>query len=228
MLELPGQNRSLVVASIDANPYSQALAAKNLGADVLELRLDLLGIENLDEAIALTKQVSSINLPCIATNRIPEEGGCWASGEEKRLEILEGILPHVEAVDIEMCAPEKDRIIQKAKNENVTVIISSHFFDSTPPVDEIINIYRIGNEAGADITKIATMPKSPKDVLKLLEAANAVEGTVCAIAMGKVGTYSRVIGGLYGSVLTYGCIGKPVAPGQLRIDKLKAAMEMLV
>ncbi len=227
MLELPEQNRSLIVASIDGKPYSQALAAKNLGADVLELRLDLLGISSLNEAIALTEQISSIKLPCIATNRIPAEGGCWPGGEEDRLEILEGILPHVAAVDIEMCAPEKDRIVKKAKNEHTTVIISSHFFDNTPSVEEISTLFKRGNEAGADITKIATMPQSPKDVLKLMEAANAAEGAVCAIAMGKVGTFSRVVGGLYGSVLTYGCIGKPVAPGQLRIDKLKAAMEML-
>lgn len=228
MLELPGQNRSLVVASIDANPYSQALAAKNLGTDVLELRLDLLGIDSLDAAISLTEQVSCIGVPCIATNRIPAEGGCWGGREEDRLEILEAILPHLDAVDIEMCAPGKDRIIKKAKSNQTTVIISSHFFDNTPPVEEISELFRKGKEAGADITKIATMPHSPSDVLKLLEAANSADSPVCAIAMGKIGSYSRVVGGLYGSVLTYGCIGKAVAPGQLRIDRLKAAMEMLL
>jgi len=228
MLALPGQNRSLVVASIDGNAYSQALAAKNLGADVLELRLDLLGIESLEDAISLTEQVSCIGLPRIATNRIPAEGGCWSGREEHRLEILEGILPHVEAVDIEMCTSEKDRIINRAKSEQTTVIISSHFFDNTPPVEKINEFFRRGKEAGADITKIATMPQSPLDVLKLMEAANNAGSPVCAIAMGKTGSYSRVVGGLYGSVLTYGCIGKPVAPGQLRVDKLKAAMEMLL
>ncbi|MBP2030105.1 3-dehydroquinate dehydratase-1 [Methanohalophilus levihalophilus] len=228
MLELPGQNRSLVVASIDANPYSQALAAKNLGADVLELRLDLLGIDSLNAAIALTEQVSCIGLPCIATNRIPTEGGCWAGEEEDRLEILEGILPYVEAVDIEMCAPEKERIIKAAKRNQTTTIVSSHFFESTPSVAEIRELFNKGRELGADITKLATMPQSPTDVLKLLEAANSADSPVCAIAMGKIGSYSRVVGGLYGSVLTYGCIGKAVAPGQLRVDKVKSAMEMLL
>ncbi|MDK2891952.1 type I 3-dehydroquinate dehydratase [Methanohalophilus sp.] len=228
MLELPKHNRALIVASIDNNPYSQALAAKNLGADVLELRMDLLGIDSVDAAILLREQVSCIGLPCIATNRIRSEGGHWGGNEESRLEILEGILPYVDAVDIEMSVPEKNRIIKSAKSNHVTVIISSHFFDSTPPMEKINEIFRKGHKAGADITKIATMPKSPSDVLKLLEAANSADSPVCAIAMGKIGSYSRVVGGLYGSVLTYGCIGKAVAPGQLRIDKLKAAMEMLL
>lgn len=228
MLPLPRQNRALIVASIDNNPESQALAAKALGADVLELRLDLLRIENADDAISLVKQVSATGLACIATNRIPAEGGCWQGDEDVRLGMLEEILLHVDAVDIEMCVAERDRIIKRAKKEQTTVILSSHFFESTPSTRKLIGLFRKGKEAGADIVKIAAMPQSSSDILRLMEAAQSADSPVCAISMGKIGCYSRVVAPLYGSVLTYGCIGKPVAPGQLRIDRLKTAMEMLL
>jgi 3-dehydroquinate dehydratase-1 len=228
MLRLPPQNHALIVASIDRNPRQQALAAKTLGADVLELRLDLLGAGNPGEAISLIREVSHAGLLCIATIRIPAEGGRWDGDEAKRLKMFEAILPHVDAVDIEMCASGRDRLIDRAKREQVTVIVSSHFFEHTPPADKLAGLFGEGKQTGADIVKIATMPQSPADVLELLEAAGAADMPVCAISMGKTGSYSRVVAPLYGSVLTYGCIGRPVAPGQLRIDRLKAAMEMLL
>ncbi len=81
--------------------------------------------------------------------------------------------------------------------------------------------------AGADISKIAVMPSSLRDVLALLEVTLESESPVCTIAMGKLGMHSRVIAPIYGSVLTYGFVEDAVAPGQMRVDELKAALKLL-
>ena len=47
------------------------------------------------------------------------------------------------------------------------------------------------------------------------------KGAVCTIAMGDLGRHSRVIAPIYGSVMTYGYMDAPTAPGQLRVDELK-------
>ncbi|CAG0981854.1 partial 3-dehydroquinate dehydratase, partial [Methanosarcinales archaeon] len=52
-------------------------------------------------------------------------------------------------------------------------------------------------------------------------------GQVCAIAMGEIGKHSRVMAPLYGSVMTYGYVDIPVAPGQLRVDELKNMLKIL-
>jgi len=48
-------------------------------------------------------------------------------------------------------------------------------------------------EAGADIAKLAVMPGSLTDVLRLLEVTLLSKGPVCTISMGETGKHSRVI-----------------------------------
>ena len=88
-------------------------------------------------------------------------------------------------------------------------------------------IIRESMEAGADIAKLAVMPGSLSDVLRLLEVTLHAKEPVCTIAMGATGKHSRIIAPVYGSVMTYGYVETPMAPGQLRIDELKNLLKML-
>jgi len=45
--------------------------------------------------------------------------------------------------------------------------------------------------------------------------------------MGEKGKHSRVIAPVYGSVMTYGYVDTPTAPGQLKVDELKKILKML-
>ncbi len=47
------------------------------------------------------------------------------------------------------------------------------------------------------------------------------------IGMGDAGRHTRVVAPLYGSVLTYACVGDAVAPGQINISELKHAIGIL-
>ncbi len=225
------KKRAAVVAAISETPIETARSAKMLGADILEIRFDLLNITNPHDAKKLVNDIkSATNLPCIATNRLQSEGGKWSGTEEDRIELLIDILELVDAVDIELSADEdvRDLVVQNAKNAGKTVIVSSHDFNKTPVVDLMRKTLDDCFNAGADIAKLAVMPESMQDVLNLLQVTHDSKAPVCTISMGDLGKHSRIVTSCYGSVLTYGSVGDAVAPGQLRVDELKTALEMLL
>ncbi|WP_445474235.1 type I 3-dehydroquinate dehydratase [Methanococcoides methylutens] len=221
--------RAALVAAINEDPLIQAKAAANQGADILEIRFDLLGISTPKDAADLLRKLrSDTALPCIATNRLQTEGGNWEGSEEDRITLLEEILHLTDAVDVELSADAglRDRLVKKAKEQGKAVIISSHDFESTPDKATIRDILERSRQAGADIAKLAVMPTSMQDVLELLEVTLS-EDNVCTIAMGQLGKHTRIVGPCYGSKLTYASISSAVAPGQLKVHELKKALRML-
>ena len=229
--DLENDKIAAVVAAISENPIETARSAKMLGADILEIRFDLLDITTSHDAKKLIDEIkSATNLPCIATNRLQSEGGKWSGTEEDRTRLLIDILDVVDAVDIELSAEEdvRKRVVQSAKSAGKTVIVSSHDFNKTPVVEQMRKTLDDCSEAGADIAKIAVMPKSMQDVLNLLQVTHDSKAPVCTISMGDPGKHSRIVACCYGSVLTYGSVGDAVAPGQLRVDELKTVLGMLL
>ncbi|VVB92335.1 3-dehydroquinate dehydratase [uncultured archaeon] len=212
-----------IVASISKNPLESASKAKKLGADLIELRIDLLDMDARTAILELKK----LDLPVIITNRMKQEGGAWEGSEDERIRILLSLLPLADAIDIELCAQKRDDVVKKAKTEGKTVIISTHDFQNTPEVDIMAGIINESFEAGADIAKLAVTPNTLLDVLHLLEVTLRSSGKVCTIAMGNIGRHSRVVAPIYGSVMTYGYVDKPTAPGQLRVDELKSILTIL-
>ena len=223
--------RAAVVAAISEDPIETARSAKMLGADILEIRFDLLNITTPHDAEKLVNDIkSATNLPCIATNRLQSEGGKWSGTEEDRTRILIDILGTVDAVDIELSASKdvRERVVQSAKDAGKTIIVSSHDFNRTPAVERMRKTLDDCLEAGADIAKLAVMPETMQDVLNLLQVTQDSKAPVCTISMGDLGKHSRIVTSCYGSVLTYGSVGDAVAPGQLRVDELKTVLEMLL
>ncbi len=212
-----------IVAAIGKAPVDSAIKAKKLGADLLEVRIDLLDAD----ARKTLKELKMLKLPLIITNRMKEEGGSWNAGEDERLQELVSLLALADAVDIELCAEGRDAVVKKARSTGKTVIVSAHDFQRTPESEVMIDIIQQSFEAGADIAKLAVMPQSFEDVLRLLEVTLRSKGAVCTIAMGETGRHSRVIAPIYGSVMTYGYVDTPTAPGQLRVDELKNVLKII-
>jgi 3-dehydroquinate dehydratase-1 len=232
------EKKAAVVAVILENPLETSKKAAEMGADLLEIRLDLLGIKDLEIAAETIRKIKSkTGLPVILTNRSNTEGGKWEGKEAERIGLLTNLLSleaGPDAVDIELSAGRetRDQIIKAAKTCGKTVIISSHNFLKTPAFQEMKTTFEEAFLAGADIVKLAIMPHSMRDVLNLLRAtldAREAGGAVCAIAMGKLGKHTRVIAPFYGSVLTYASVEGtvPAAPGQFQVDEVKKIMELL-
>ncbi|MFP4654516.1 MAG: type I 3-dehydroquinate dehydratase [Methanohalobium sp.] len=227
--EVDLQKKTGIVASIGGEPVDSSITAKQLGADILEIRFDLLNILTSEDAWDTIEKIrSKVNLPFIATLRSREEGGNWSGTERDRINLLLDIIPSVDAVDIELSAPEKNWVIKSAGNADVTVIVSSHKFTSTPSVKEMYAVLDRCHDSGADIAKLAMMPETMQDVLDMLQVTIDFPKPISTISMGELGKHSRIISPCYGSVLTYGSVTSAVAPGQLRIDKLKECMEMVL
>ncbi len=212
-----------IVASVGGNPIECAIRAKKVGADILELRIDLMQ----EDARKILPELRKLGLPVIITNRMKQEGGAWEGSEDERIQKLLSLLPGADAVDIELCAEGRDEVVKKAKSIGKTVIISTHDFQRTPQNDIMLGVIRESQEAGADIAKLAVMPQSLEDVLRLFEVTLHSKGSVCTIAMGDTGRHSRIIAPIYGSVMSYGYVDAPTAPGQLRVDELKHMLEII-
>lgn len=212
-----------IVASIGKNPIDSALKAKQLGADILEIRLDL---QDVDPKL-LIKDVKELGLPIIITNRAKHDGGAWKGTEQERIDLLVSTMPLADAVDIELCSEGRDIVVKNAKILGKTIIVSTHDFEKTPDLESMTDILEESFAAGADVTKLAVMAKSYEDVLRLLEVTLHSNKPICTIAMGEKGRFSRIVAPIYGSVMTYGYVETAIAPGQIRVDELKKIREIL-
>jgi 3-dehydroquinate dehydratase-1 len=212
-----------IVASIGENPVESAIKAKKLGADILEMRIDLLRSDAHQALLSIKKT----GLPVIITNRMKQEGGACDMDEDERVNKLLSLLSLADAVDIELCAMRREDVVKEALNSGKTVIISTHNFQKTPDSEVMIEIIDESIAAGADIAKLAVTPNSFEDVLRLLEITLHAKGDLCMIAMGEKGKHSRVIAPIYGSVMTYGYLETATAPGQLRVNELKYILNLL-
>jgi len=232
------EDKAAIIAVILENPLQASKQAAEMGADILEIRLDLLKITDADKAAKLIQEIKSeTKLPVIVTNRSSMEGGKWQGKEEERIKLLLDLLTldnGPDAVDIELCADkkERDRLVNEAKNHGKTVIISFHDFSKTPSVQEMETILNEAFMTGADIAKLAVMPNSMRDVLELLGLTldfREMNKPLCTISMGAPGKHTRVIAPFYGSVLTYASVedSSSAAPGQLPVPEVKKIMEAL-
>jgi 3-dehydroquinate dehydratase-1 len=197
-----------------------AKKAVDLGADILEFRIDAL--ENPD-ADMVQNLISEIDFPLIATNRVESEGGFFNGSEEERTSILIEAAKNADIVDIEL--QTENELRQKVINASKSTIISYHDFKKTPPFAELLEIVKKENEIG-DIAKFAVMPNNNKDTLTVLKVLSEVPNTI-GIAMGNIGRYTRLVAPIFGSPITFASIDKESAPGQLDIQNTKYILKKL-
>lgn len=199
-----------------------ASAAEGLGADLVEVRLDLVSADPIE---VIRKVREATGLPIIATNRTAGEGGGFRGGEDERIEILAEASAWADLVDVEFLAPGRDRLIDKVEKP---LIISYHDFEGMPGLEGTRSILAEIFDAGADIAKIALTPSSLGDCLGLLQLVLETERPLSLMGMGDLGKHLRVVAPVYGSVLTYGHMGTATAPGQIPVEALKGLLDALL
>lgn len=230
------RERQLVIATAltDGAPSGQARQARlaqQQGAGALELRADLLA-DPAQVCAALTAVRAASSLPLLLTYRSATEGGKGAGhgqGYEDYLASLLQLRPAVAAVDIEMACPASKALVAEAKAGGYDVVGSCHDFTATPSAAQIAEKLAQITAAGADITKVAYMPRTAQDVAALRHAAHDFAGAyphqpLIAISMGQLGAPSRTD---LVNCLTFATIadGAASAPGQATIAHVKAWLE---
>lgn len=196
---------------------------------------DVFNREKLEDTLAWLRQELG-ELPLLVTFRTKEEGGEQNISAEAYEEFLRTVLASGQAdlIDVELFRGEAllRAICGEAKLKGVKVIASSHDFEKTPAKEEIIVRLTRMQDCGADLLKLAVMPRDAGDVLTLLSATWKMKEQyatqpVVTMSMGAKGAVSRLAGEVFGSVMTFGSAGVASAPGQVSVPELKAALEVL-
>ena len=216
-----------VLAAATGDPSEEPAAREH--ADCVEFRMDLAGGDPLD---ALAGYAG--DLPLLVTNRPAWEGG--EAADEGRVADLVAAVEHgaVGAVDIELhevVAGDGLDVVDAARDAGVSVVVSVHDFEGTPPRDELRRLIERASDYG-DVAKLAVTAESPDDTLALLAVtrAHASAGrTVATMAMGEVGRHTRVVAPLYGSRIGYAPVDpdRATAPGQYDLATLSRLVEEL-
>lgn len=229
------------IVPITAKTKEQALAqaqviANTADADLAEFRIDLLSFaSDTKQVIALGHELKKIlgNKPMIATIRTKNEGGQLEISDADYGKTYHAYLknPFMDWLDVEMFRDQKvvSEIVQKAHQKKVLVVMSNHDFQKTPSQDEIEKRLLKQDQMGADVLKIAVMPKSKQDVFTLMNATLKVSQQttkpLLTMSMGQLGTISRVATANMGGSYSFGMIGQASAPGQIDVTKLKQILQ---
>jgi 3-dehydroquinate dehydratase-1 len=216
--------RPRIVAAGGEDELDALVAAES--ADVVELRADLFADPTPEHVTHALRRLRAGGRPVILTVRSAAEGGRIADDGRRRA-LYDAGLAHADAVDVEIAsATLVAAVVGPARAAGRTVLLSAHFLDATPPLSTLAGLVDRARALGADLPKLAAHARDLDDVCTLLQATlGARDGGVVTMAMGPVGALSRVFFPAAGSLLTYGAVGRPTAPGQLALGELRRLVD---
>lgn len=228
---LVGANQEQLLAELDR------VLAKS--PDIIEWRVDF--FDKAPEHDAVCAMVKTLKermdkLPLIFTFRSQREGGQAVAMSEKEIFDLNVSVCSQTAVDYIDCElssrPEHIGALRAAATVGGTKIIGSyHNFTATPSARELVEKLAQAQAHGLDVAKAAVMPQKPEDVLTLLsatlEAKQKLDIPLITMSMGKFGAVSRLIGGVFGSSLSFAVGANASAPGQVPIEDMQEALAIV-
>lgn len=218
---------------------AQVVGLSGRRVDVVEWRVDhFSGMADtpavLDAAHALARLLGPV--PLLVTCRTSAEGGAAALDPDAYGELLSALAASgaADLLDLEHRRPHDvvTAVVTAAHQHAVPLIASDHDFAATPPAEEIVARLRAMQELGADVAKIAVMPRRRADVLTLLDATRTMaeehaDIPIITMSMGPLGVVSRIAGHLFGSAATFASAGTASAPGQVEVEDLRTVLDVL-
>lgn len=214
----------------------------SLKADMVEWRIDFFtGKEDEIVGTAAELKQALAGKELIATLRTTAEGGEENGSRFDYRSVLTGLAASggADYVDVEVRRGQTvvSAVIAAAGKAGTKVIGSCHDFNRTPSEREIVAVLTEARELGANIGKFACMPGREEDtgradVERLLAATEEMKKRypafpIITMSMGECGKDSRRYGGLYGSAVSFACVGKPSAPGQTTLDELNGVFDQI-
>jgi 3-dehydroquinate dehydratase-1 len=207
--------------------------------DILEWRVDFFeGIGNSAEVISVAQRIKQLagDIPMLFTRRSSREGGEKISlSEDEVLALYQAVCESrlVDIIDFEMSNDPAHiaQLRQTASANDIKLMLSFHNFSLTPDREKLIERFLQAEQLGADIAKVAVMPRNLEDVLTLLtatlESSQALKIPLISMSMGAYGTLTRLFGWTFGSALTFAVGAAGSAPGQVPIEDLNTVLRIL-
>ena len=204
-----------------------SLAAK--GADrIAELRADLCHFT--PEQVSL---LVAANPHTIVTSRVESNNPSLSFNR-----LCAAIEAGAEYIDTELEYPDdlQLQLRNRARSAGTKLIVSWHNFSATPPLKQLLEVYRSCAEKGADVVKIVTTANSLIDATRTMRLYRSVarlprkrdnRPPLAAFAMGSAGKFTRYLSLKLGSPLsyTYPDGANATAPGQYSESQLAALLE---
>ncbi|MDF1809829.1 MAG: type I 3-dehydroquinate dehydratase [Phycisphaerales bacterium] len=223
-----------------------AILAAELGADLVEFRVDVFfedrsdeekgSVEMLQDRIDRVLDLVEVSpLPCIVTCRPHWEGGEYHGDDDERVALFEALgtsdTPPA-YIDVELATYTRSKNIRQKINLAVNhpkqvravttrLILSAHDFEGRPS-DLTRKIIEMQDEPACSIVKIAYRARSIRDNLELFEILADRQKPTIALCMGEFGIMSRILAPKFGGFLTFASLRdeSTTAPGQITIDEL--------
>jgi 3-dehydroquinate dehydratase-1 len=228
-----------IIAKTKEEIIAEALSYADIPVDVVEWRVDWFhAASDIEMVIEVLKDLVPAlnNVPLLFTFRTSKEGGEKTISPQDYANLNKAVAATglVDLIDVEAFTGDdvvKD-VIESAHDRGVKVIASNHDFNKTPSKEDMIYRLRKMQDLGADILKIAVMPKCKLDVLELLEATvimseKYADRPIITMSMSSMGIITRLAGEVFGSALTFGTVKKASAPGQISVVDLHRTLELL-
>ncbi|HET9339413.1 MAG TPA: type I 3-dehydroquinate dehydratase [Casimicrobiaceae bacterium] len=207
--------------------------------DVIEWRVDFFEpIADTQAVLASGRAMRAAagETPIIFTCRAQHEGGqanaLDADGVARLYDAVGGA-GLVDLLDFELSNPAAivKRVRERSREHATRLILSYHNFSYTPARDLLVERFLEAERMGADVAKVAAMPRDRDDVIALM-SATAAASTVARIplismSMGPLGVATRMVGGVFGSSLSFAIGEGASAPGQMPIADLVAVFGAL-
>lgn len=214
-------------------------------ADVLELRMDLIGKVNLATLISAIRDESDA-IKTIVTCRRKEEAPLAGAAvnnrknvkslREKMALLKQAIELKADFVDIELA--EGRRAIHELKSlcvkkgNRTNLIISYHNILETPPLDKLKKIFHQCVRYKPDVVKIISTANTVEDnltMLSLIPYARKKSQKIISLCMGDQGSVSRAVAPLMGNFLSFAALDRAgrSAPGQFTVNEMNQIQEWL-
>lgn len=205
--------------------------------DIIEWRGDFFETNNNEGYLNVLKQMKDVNenIPVIFTIRTDSEGGNKKIGWNEYCDLClfiaeKGKEFNVEFVDVEVFKDDKaNELINSLHEKGMNVIGSNHHFDKTPDKEEMVKILSTIEKSGADVCKLAVMPRDKKDVEVLIEASKEtdekIKAPIITMSMGELGAITRVIPKITKTSVTFAAGVSASAPGQPGIKVVRKLLQ---
>ena len=204
--------------------------------DLVEWRVDF--FDAIGDAGAVVEAARALRdvvgkRPVVFTCRAESGGGeRIALGREATVALYEAIAASG-LVDFEL---DNDpghvrRVRESTRRYDVRLILSYNNLAYTPGLEYLIDRVLEAERLGADVAMLQVMPTRRRDVLTLLAATEQADERaripVISMAVGPLGAASRLVGGLFGSWLSFAVAESASAPGQIPIGDLVAVFDII-
>ena len=231
------------VTSLD-NVKTQIHKALKYKSNFIEYRFDY--IQNIKainrDFLKNMKDLASTNLSIIFTLRDSTEGGRQDINLDQKISVMNELFKaQPEYIDIEMNSKNNllTLVNELAVDNNVKLIFSHHNFNNTKNLEESINLINTFEEKLEDLNFDDAILKD--SVFKIIYTATKFSDNfiplefckyyknqkkkIISFCMGNLGIFSRIFCLKAGAFLTYGSVEETTAPGQIKIEELRKAID---